>query len=68
MDTAAYKGFKVVVGADFELQFQALEQSNSADSLVELGGDINRPTANLNIDAQLLRGKCSFSRLDLYFG
>ncbi len=55
-DTVAYEGFRVRVGADFALQFQALNQVNAANSLVELGSNFNLPNANFNIDAQLLDG------------
>lgn len=55
-DTIPYEGFKVRVGGDFAMQFQALDHSNDLNSLVELGSDFNLPTANLNIDAQLYDG------------
>lgn len=55
-DTIPYDGVKVRVGGDFALQFQALNQSNAIDSLVELGSDFNLPSANLNIDVQLYDG------------
>ncbi len=55
-DTIPYEGFKVRVGADFALQFQSLDHSNDANTLVDLGSDFNLPTANLNIDAQLFDG------------
>jgi hypothetical protein len=55
-DTIPYEGFKVRVGGDFALQFQALDHSNDANSLVDLGANFNLPTANLNIDAQLYDG------------
>ncbi|MBB6325379.1 hypothetical protein FHS59_000994 [Algoriphagus iocasae] len=55
-DTVAFDGVKVRVGGDFALQFQALNQSNDLDSLVELGSNFNLPTANLNLDVQLYEG------------
>lgn len=55
-DTIPYEGFKVRVGGDFALQFQALDHSNDANTLVDLGTNFNLPTANLNIDAQLYDG------------
>ena len=55
-DTIAFDGIKVRVGGDFALQFQSLNQSNDLNNLVELGSNINLPTANLNIDVQLLDG------------
>lgn len=57
-DTVEYTGFKVRIGGDFAMQFQALDQENSNpnDTLVELGTNFNLPTANLNIDVQLADG------------
>ncbi len=55
-DTVEFTGLKVRIGGDFAMQFQALDQSNSLDSLVELGSNFNLPTANLNIDVQLYDG------------
>ncbi len=55
-DTVAYEGLKVRVGGDFAMQFQALDQSNTQGNLVELGTDFNLPSANLNLDVQLLDG------------
>lgn len=55
-DTVAFDGFKVRLGGDFAMQFQGLNQSNAAGNLVELGTDFNLPSANLNLDAQLLYG------------
>ena len=51
-----YDGLKVRIGGDLTLQFQSLNQSNTEDSLVELGSDFNLPSANLNLDLQLLDG------------
>src|SRR3970040_169615 len=55
-DTAAFDKMKVRIGGDFAIQFQSLNQSNSEGNLVELGSDFNLPTANLNVDVQLLDG------------
>lgn len=55
-DSTAFDGLKVRVGGDFAMQFQAISQSNTADNLVELGNDFNLPSANLNLDVQLLDG------------
>lgn len=55
-DTVAYKGVRVRVGGDFAMQFQSLDHSNDANNLVELGTDFNLPTANLNVDVQLIDG------------
>src|SRR6056297_1566248 len=53
-----YDGFEVRVGGDFALQFQGLSHSNAqgAPQLVELGSNVNLPTANLNIDVQMYDG------------
>ncbi|PTB96520.1 hypothetical protein C9994_06950 [Marivirga lumbricoides] len=56
LDTVPYEGLKVRVGGDFAMQFQALDHSNTADNLVDLGSDFNLPTANLNLDVQLYDG------------
>ncbi len=56
VDTIPYTGVKVRVGGDFSMQFQGLNQSNTANNLVELGTDFNLPSANLNLDVQLLDG------------
>lgn len=55
-DTVPYDGLKVRVGGDFAMQFQGIQQSNEADNLVDLGYNFNLPTANLNLDVQLLNG------------
>jgi len=55
-DTVPFDGVKVRVGGDFAMQFQGLTQSNTANNLVMLGMDFNLPTANLNLDVQLLDG------------
>ncbi len=53
-----FDGLKVRVGGDFALQFQALDHSNAngAPELIQLGNNVNLPTANLNLDVQLLNG------------
>jgi hypothetical protein len=53
-----FEGLKVRVGGDFALQFQGINHSNvnGSDSLVNLGANVNLPTANLNIDVQLHKG------------
>lgn len=55
-DTVPFEGLRVRVGGDFAMQFQGLTQSNNAGNLVELGADFNLPSANLNLDVQLLDG------------
>ena len=55
-DTADFDRLKVHVGGDFAMQFQGLNQSNTADNLVELGTNFNLPSANLNVDVQLADG------------
>jgi len=57
-DTVPFDGVKVRLGADFAMQFQALQHSNSSvnDTLIPLGNNFNLPTANLNIDAALSDG------------
>jgi hypothetical protein len=56
VDTVKFEGIKVRVGGDFAMQFQSLNQSNDSNNLVELGSDFNLPTANLNLDVQLIDG------------
>lgn len=51
-----FDGVKVRLGGDFAMQFQGLSQTNTGDSLAELGSNFNLPTANLNIDVQLYDG------------
>lgn len=55
-DTVAFEGVRVRVGGDFAMQFQSLDQRNDANNLVELGSDFNLPSANLNLDVQLIDG------------
>jgi hypothetical protein len=52
----AYDGVKVRVGGDFAMQFQTIKQSNDLNNLVELGSNFNLPSANLNLDVQLIDG------------
>ena len=55
IDNIQFDQVKVKVGADFAIQYQAL--SNTADStLVPLGSNLNLPTANFDLDADLARG------------
>jgi len=55
-NTVEFEGLRVHVGGDFALQFQGISQTNSGDSLAELGNNFNLPTANLNFDVQLAPG------------
>lgn len=55
-DTVEFDGFSVRIGGDFAMQFQGLNQTNTAGNLVDLGTNFNLPTANLNLDVQLLDG------------
>ena len=55
-DTVIFDCVKVRIGGDFAMQFQGLNQSNTEDNLVELGTNFNLPSANLNLDVQLLDG------------
>ncbi|HRZ41781.1 MAG TPA: hypothetical protein P5228_03655 [Bacteroidales bacterium] len=56
--TCEFEGLKVKIGADFALQFQALDHSTGSltDTLVTLGNNFNLPTANLNLNAVLADG------------
>lgn len=55
-DSVKFDGVKVRVGGDFAMQFQSISQSNDLNNLVELGSNLNLPTANLNLDVQLIDG------------
>ncbi len=55
-DTVTFDGVKVRVGGDFAMQFQGINQSNDANNLVDLGTNFNLPSANLNLDVQLIDG------------
>ncbi len=72
LDTVAYDGFKLRLGAAFTQQFQMLDHENAANprmlpdtqpgstynanELMEIGAGFNLATANLNLDAQLAEG------------
>lgn len=56
VDTVIFDGLKVRVGGDFAMQFQGIRQSNTAGNLTKLGSDFNLPSANLNLDVQVLDG------------
>ena len=56
LDTVSFDGVKVQVGGDFAMQFQAINQNNDLNNLVELGSNFNLPSANLNLDVQMLNG------------
>ncbi|MEQ8533453.1 MAG: hypothetical protein RIB86_16475, partial [Imperialibacter sp.] len=55
-DTVPFDGLKVRVGGDFAIEFQGINQTNSLDSLLDLGTNLNLPTDNLNLDVQLSDG------------
>ncbi|MAN88389.1 MAG: hypothetical protein CL555_16735 [Algoriphagus sp.] len=55
-DTVIFDGLKVRVGGDFAMQIQGIRQSNTAGNLTKLGSDFNLPSANLNLDVQVLDG------------
>jgi hypothetical protein len=57
-DTIPFNKIRVRIGADFAMQFQELDHSNTsmADTLIPLGSNFNLSTANLNIDAALADG------------
>lgn len=57
-DTVLFDGTRVRIGGDFAIQFQGLSQSNDlvGDTLVDLASNINLPTANLNLDVQIMDG------------
>ena len=63
----AFEGLKVIVGGSSSLQFQGLQNSNNADTVLNSNGDnvnelrdltsnFNLPTANLDLNVQLARG------------
>lgn len=58
IDGASFEKVKATVGGDFALQFQALNHTidGSSDSLVDLKNNINLPTANLKLNADLAPG------------
>ncbi|MGM0498046.1 MAG: hypothetical protein ACQESJ_09025 [Bacteroidota bacterium] len=53
-----FDGIDARLGGDFALQFQGLDHSNAsgAPELIPLGSNVNLPTANLNIEVQLMDG------------
>ncbi|GAB3659765.1 hypothetical protein GCM10028791_33330 [Echinicola sediminis] len=51
-----FDALHVKVGGDFAFQFQGINQENSLNNLLELGSNLNLPTANLNLDVQLEDG------------
>lgn len=55
IDNKPFKQVKVKLGADFAMQYQALNQYADS-SLVPLGKGVNLPTANMNINAYLAPG------------
>ncbi len=55
-DTVPFEGLRVRVGGDFAIQYQGINQTNTLDSLLDLGSNVNLPTANLNLDVQLSDG------------
>ena len=56
-DSVPFEGIKVRVGGAFALQFQGLEHTCKADSLlVPITNNFNLPTANLDLDVQLADG------------
>lgn len=55
-DTGKFEKLKVRVGADFAMQFQAIEHHADTARLIPLGKGINLPTANLTITAALADG------------
>ncbi|MDQ2657745.1 MAG: hypothetical protein M3Y60_10020 [Bacteroidota bacterium] len=64
VDTVAYEGIKLRIGANFTQQFQSLSHSNSenivgevnTNALYDLSPGFNLAMANLNLDAQLADG------------
>jgi hypothetical protein len=56
IDTTEFTGVKVRIGGDFAMQFQGLSHTNSEGTLADLSSDFNLPSANLNLDVQLLDG------------
>ena len=48
-----FEKVKLNVGADFALQYQAIDHHASTAKLIELGSNFNLPTANLNLNAML---------------
>lgn len=55
-DTVGFEDVSIRLGGGLAMQFQGLTQENAEGTLAELGADLNLPTANLNLDAQLYDG------------
>lgn len=56
IDVVPFEDVDVRIGGGLALQFQGLSHENAADNLMELGSNFNLPTANLDLDVQLLNG------------
>jgi hypothetical protein len=56
LDGSTFENLKVRIGADFAMQFQALNHFSDSVTLIPLGSGINLPTANFVIEADLARG------------
>jgi hypothetical protein len=56
LDGSTFEKMKVRIGADFAMQFQALNHYSDSVSLIPLGSGINLPTANFIVEADLARG------------
>src|SRR5690606_41925105 len=55
-DPEPLDGLEVKIGGAFVIQFQGLSQTNSGDSLPELGANLNLHAAKLARDVQLQDG------------
>jgi hypothetical protein len=57
-DIPEFEKIRIKVGGDFALQFQALDHSNTNDTInyYDLVNNFNLPTANLNLDVYLAQG------------
>ena len=51
-----FEGLKVRIGGSNTLQFQALDQSNSGATILDLSPNFNLATSNLDLDVQLYDG------------
>ena len=56
LDGSTFEKLKVRTGADFAMQFQGLNHNSDSVALIPLGTNVNLPTANLVIEADLARG------------
>ncbi len=56
LDGSTFENLKVRIGADFAMQFQALNHYSDSVTLIPLGSGINLPTANFIVEADLARG------------